>query len=120
MLACFLKFFTDAKVSTKVSLFGWAPSIVSWKDFMKEYCAPARRDDAGGLCSLVLVLQGWLSLTNSRKERTMDTNHPATAGPNAKKGIHLMISISGFSGSAAFNDLRHLGGGAIPGLGTRC
>jgi len=50
----------------------------------------------------------------------MDTNHPATAGPNAKKGIHLMISISGFSGSAAFNDLRHLGGGAIPGLGTRC
>lgn len=110
MIACFLKFFTDAKVSTKVSLFGWAPSIVSWKDFMKEYCAPARRDDAGGLCSLVLVLQGGLSLTNSRKERTMkQTRHLATAGPNAKKSAHMMKTTTagiddGSGGSGGLDD----------------
>ena len=111
MLACFLKFFTDAKVSTKVSLFGWAPSIVSWKDFMKEYCAPARRDDAGGLCSLVLVLQGVLSLTNSRKERTMDTNHPATAGPNVAINVDI-LKTSIDDNTNTFNDLRRLGSAA--------
>ncbi len=40
MLACFLKFFIDVKVSTKVSLFGWAPSIVSReKSSEKILCA---------------------------------------------------------------------------------
>ena len=44
MLACPLQFFTDAKVSTKVSLFGWAPSIVSWeKSSEKILCARSKR-----------------------------------------------------------------------------
>lgn len=52
-----------------------------------------------------------LSQSNSRKEYTMNTNHPATAGPNVAINVDI-LKTSIDDNTNTFNDLRRLGSAA--------